>query len=310
MKNSIVPRLSFGKKLALAVAAATALAAPIVIGIASVPAKLTAQVRVPPANSPKPAAPDLEFEVAAIKPAKPLTPAMIQAGQFHFTRDNAVFEVSTISLMNLITMAYETKPDLVSGPGWLQDENFSVAAKLPAGASQKDVPAMLRRLLADRFKLAAHLDQRIQPVLFLKVAKQGSHLSTAAPDADPGTKGCQGRPGHTVCRSASMADLADMLTMRAKMNALMGLALEDATREIDAPVVDQTDLPGAFDFDLEWIVGTGAGGGRGGAVAPARNTTTATSIIEALQAVGLRLERGKYPFDFLVIDHVERPSEN
>ena len=184
-----------------------------------------------------------------------------------------------------------------------------MAAKLPAGASQKDVPAMLRRLLADRFKLAAHLDQKIQPVLFLKVAKQGPRLSAAAPDADPGRKGCQGRPGHTVCRSASMADLADMLTTRAKMNALVGLTLEDATREIDLPVVDQTDLEGAFDFDLEWIVGTGGGGGRGG-VAPARNTTSATSIIEALQAVGLRLERGKHPFDFLVIDHVERPSEN
>jgi bla regulator protein blaR1 len=345
MKNSTARRLSFGKKLALAVAATTALAVPIVVGIVNVPvlraqsqspvvhnpaenippgppvsetpahrnsksdARLIAQARVPASSSPKPSAPEPAFEVAAIKPAKPLTPAMFAAGQFHITKDDAVFEVSSISLMGLITMAYEIKSDLVSGPGWLQDENFSVAAKVPAGGSQKDVPAMLRRLLADRFKLAAHLDQKIQPVFFLKVAKQGPRLSAAAPDDEPGRKGCQGRPGHTVCRSASMADLANVLTMRAQMNALMGLALEDANRDIDLPVVDQTDLAGAFDFDLEWIVGTG-GGGRGGAIAPARDTTSATSIIEALQAVGLRLERGKHPFDFLVIDHVERPSEN
>ena len=94
------------------------------------------------------------------------------------------------------------------------------------------------------------------------------------------------------------------------MNALTGLALEDATLDIDVPVVDQTDLTGEFDFDLEWIVGTGRGGGRGGAIAPARSDTKATSIVEALQAIGLRLERGKHPFDFLIIDHVERPSEN
>jgi uncharacterized protein (TIGR03435 family) len=249
----------------------------------------------------------VSFEVAAIKPAKPLSPAMIASGEYHFTSDDAIFETSSISLLNLITMAYETKAELVSGPGWLQDQNFSVAAKLPAGASRKQTPAMLRHLLAERFRLAVHRDEKIQSAYLLHTATASAKLNTAKETAAPSS--CNGVPGHIRCRSVTMVQVANNLSLRATVNAFATPG--DGPREIDLPVVDQTGLSGNYDFDLEWNDPRAGGGGRGGAIAPANPNTKALSIFEALEAVGLRLEKGKHPFDFVVIDHVEKvPTEN
>jgi len=76
---------------------------------------------------------DPEFEVASIRAAQPLTLAMIQAGQVHSQLDDAVVVFSNVPLMTLITIAYSTKPELVSGPSWLDNQFFAVAAKLPVG---------------------------------------------------------------------------------------------------------------------------------------------------------------------------------
>jgi len=257
---------------------------------------------------------DPEFEVASIRAAQPLTLAMIQAGQVHSQLDDAVVVFSNVPLMTLITIAYSTKPELVSGPSWLDNQFFAVAAKLPVGASKEQTPVMLRRLLADRFKLEVHHSQKVEPVYLMTVGKQGAKLKAPAGDTEPDGFGCQGGLGHYRCRSASMAGLADFLRTLAKMAALAparptGNALEDTPRNIDLPVVDQTGLTGVYDFELEWSTPTG--GGRGGGIAPPNPSTKATSIWQALEAVGLTLKAGKFPYDVLVIDHVNKvPSEN
>jgi uncharacterized protein (TIGR03435 family) len=258
-----------------------------------------------------------EFEVASIKPAAPLTPAMMRAGQFHSRSDNAAFEDSNVSLLDLVTSAYDINWNRVSGPGWMNEQFFSVAAKLPAGSTKEQIPAMLRKLLADRFKLAVHHNQKVESVYLLVVDRQGAKLKESRGDTDANTKSCSGRPGQYSCRATTIAELADNLSGMAVMFARMPTAGDDAPRNIDLPIVDQTGLKGTYDIDLQWIPpatpeGGGRAGGRNAGRFPPRDPSVkAASIFGAFERIGLKLQPGKHPFDILVIDHVERvPTEN
>ena len=101
------------------------------------------------------------FEVASIKAAPAPTMAMISSGQLRQRIDEGMVDLPSITLMNLISMAYETNRDHITGPSGLESQNFSVTAKLPAGASKTQVPAMLQRMLADRFKLEVHHCEKV-----------------------------------------------------------------------------------------------------------------------------------------------------
>ena len=89
------------------------------------------------------------FEVASNKAPPEPTMAMISTGQMRQRIDDGLVDLQNISLMNLISMAYETNRDYITGPSWLEGQNFSVTAKLPAGSSKSQVPAMLQRMLAE-----------------------------------------------------------------------------------------------------------------------------------------------------------------
>src|SRR5437763_716226 len=104
----------------------------------------------------------LEFEVATIKTAPPLNPAQIMQGKLHVGMkvDGARVDIGFMSLADLIRTAYDVKPYQVSGPEWLNTERFDIMAKLPDGATKDQVPAMLKSLLADRFKVAVHKESK------------------------------------------------------------------------------------------------------------------------------------------------------
>jgi uncharacterized protein (TIGR03435 family) len=272
---------------------------------------LIAATAISLAQAPAPA--QAAFEVVSIKPAPAMTPAVMNSGQFRSRIDDALVDFSNISLMNLITIAYKVDQDYVSGPGWLADQNFAVNAKLPAGSSKSQVPEMLQRMLADRFKLVVHHTQKTQQVYLLTVGPQGIKLKES--NDDGGTKICQGRPGTYICQGQTMAGLAQNLATRAKMTALMaqaGAPAQDDQRRIDRPVIDQTGLTGKYDVDLEWIEALpGDGRGRGGAFPTQTSAPTAPDIFKALEKVGLKLEPSKYAFDAIVVDHIEKtPTEN
>jgi len=260
------------------------------------------------------AGPSPEFEVASIKPASILTPMMMRSPQWHFRMDDAVFDASNATLLELITTAYNINSDHVSGPRWLNDQAFAVLAKLPAGATKERIPAMLEKLLADRFKLAVHHDQKVQQVYLLTVGKDGAKLKESMGDSDQSLKRRSGRPGRYRCTATTMEELAESFTAMSSMYA--HLPASDDQRNIDLPVIDQTGLKGAYDIDLQWIPPESAGnrdnGGRRGAMLPPPDPNTrATSIFSAFDTLGLKLQPGKHAFDILVIDHVERtPSEN
>ena len=132
------------------------------------------------------AAPGPAFEVASIKPAAPLNRGQIFSGQAHagMKVDAARVDIGSMSLADLIRVAYRVKPYQISGPDWMASERFDVLAKLPEGASSGQVPEMLQALLAERFKLAVHRESKEHAVYALVVGKNGPKLKESPPDAD------------------------------------------------------------------------------------------------------------------------------
>jgi uncharacterized protein (TIGR03435 family) len=142
----------------------------------------------------------LSFDVATVKPAAPLDmqqmAADISAGRMPKIGPEIGASRATytyMSLDQLIALAYSMRVYQISGPAWLSQERFDIEATIPEGATKDDVPAMLRALLEERFKLVAHKAQEEQKVLALAAGKGGPKMKESAtppvafdPNSPPG----------------------------------------------------------------------------------------------------------------------------
>ena len=141
---------------------------------------------------------------------------------------------------------------------------------------------MLKNLMAERFKLKMHRETRVIPAYLLEVSKNGPKLEKAAP----------GEAGTSTSRNNTR------MSIDAHNVDMNGLA-RTLARELKMPVVNQTKLEGIFNFKMRWTLDS------------ALNDPEAVSIFTAIQEqLGLRLRSEKGPVEVLVIDHVEKPSEN
>ena len=111
-----------------------------------------------------PAAAKLQFEVATIKPAAPLNPAMVASGKLHvgMNVDAARVDIGFLSLNDLILLAYKVKQHQLVGPDWMKNQRFDILAKMPEGATKEQVPEMLQGL-ASAPELAARLRPFLDP---------------------------------------------------------------------------------------------------------------------------------------------------
>jgi uncharacterized protein (TIGR03435 family) len=139
---------------------------------------------------------------------------------------------------------------------------------------------MLQALLADRFKLKIHHETKEQAVYALVVAKGGFKMKTSPADAPSMSTGSNGRYTATAMAIGGL------------MGGLMG--------SVDRFIVDKTGLTGSYNFTLKWT--------------PDGQEETVESgppLFTALQEqLGLKLELAKAPIDTIVVDHIEKPSEN
>lgn len=226
------------------------------------------------AQSPSPA-----FEVASIKRN---ATGSLNANAARVAGDR--YRAENVTLISLLRVAYAVQEFQIAGhPAWADVDRFDIDAKMEAGANSRDWPLMLQRLLADRFKLAAHRESRDGPIYTLVVGSSGPRLTAAEPSkrANPGGD-FSASPTQIVGTGVSMAELAMRLS-----------------RSIGVAVVDGTGLTGAFDVKLTWPVDDRFVG-RGASASP----TIFTAIQEQL---GLRLQAGRGPVDMLVVDRAERP---
>jgi len=235
------------------------------------------------------------FEVASIKPGDPSARAtriqMAPGGRF---------TAANVTLKFLIQYAYGVRDFQITGaPGWAGSDKYEVSAKAEEGenATQDQLKQMMQTLLAERFKLTFHRETKELPVYGLVVAKNGSKLQQS--EAADRQQLRMGR-GQISGKSMSMAMLANQLA-----------------QQLGRSVIDQTGLKGQYDIKLEWTPDTSERKGMGdGDVRPNSEAAGAPdpggpSIFTAVQEqLGLKLEGQKGPVDILVIDHVEKPSEN
>ncbi len=229
------------------------------------------------------------FEVAAVTANK--------SGELRMSVDlqpGGKLIMHNVPMKVLIMFAYHLRADALSGgPGWIESDRYDVVAKAPEKAPQDDIRRMLQALLAERFHLAVHTDQKVMPAFALIVGKSGPKLQpsdTAILSAQRCTP-ADGAPGqrHIECRHLTSAVLADYLQ-------------ELAPRDFPVPVVDQTELKGAYDFKLDWVPTTAA----------AQLDDSGPTIFDAVAIqLGLKLESRKLPLPVIVIDRVDRvPVEN
>jgi len=281
------------------------------------------------------------FEVASIKPAGALDPQKIMSGQMKIGKkvDKARVEYSSMSLDALLMDAYEVKSYQIVGPSWMSGmtaPRFDVQAKMPEGATEKDIPKMMQALLAERFGLKIHKASKEQNVYALVVVKPGLlKPAEAIPETpeDPNQPGFKmsgnvqdgkgitvdaGRNGKTKVNMSP-----DMKTMHMEMGKMPMLGLvELLTRMVDRPVVDMTELKGDYQVALDLplsammamagqMMPTGMGGGGEGGNKMAEASDPGTSVFESVQKMGLKLEPRKGPLETIVIDHLEKaPTEN
>jgi uncharacterized protein (TIGR03435 family) len=228
------------------------------------------------------------FEVASVRPSAPS--GHFSMGKFpggRFVADRAVTRI-------LIEMAYHVNFEQLKGaPPWVYTDKFDINASAGRSLGSDELPLLLQTLLQERFKLQAHWEQRPSTVYVLAVSPKGPKLESASaePTARFGIRWVE------VSRnvSAMSADKANMRQLADKLAQFLTL-----------PVTDETGLEGNYKLALEFA--------REGTIPPAEVDTTersAPTIFTALQErLGLKLITRKGTAKFLVIDHIERPSEN
>jgi uncharacterized protein (TIGR03435 family) len=204
----------------------------------------------------------------------------------------------------MMTFAYGIqKKQIVGRPAWMTTDKYDLLAE-PAGEGQPNDhqwKIMVQKLLADRFQLKFHHEKQELSVYAIVVGKHGPKLakSQGDPNGLPGLFFTQLKPIVLSVRNATIVDFAGLM---------QGAVL-------DRPVVDQTGLPGRYDFTLTWTPDQFQFAGTGLPVPPpdknANDADAPPGLFTAIQKqLGLKLKPTKAPAEVLVIDHVERPSPN
>jgi uncharacterized protein (TIGR03435 family) len=239
------------------------------------------------------------FEVSTVKPADDRVSHPLGIGMYTYPGGRVLLSQETV--LDMLCQIYGLERDQVSGgPGWVESLRWDIETKPPEASTaarfaprsfksrpNEEMLAMLKTLLADRFQLKIHTEAKDGPAYALTVAPKGHKLSvTAHPDdfgaAQYGQSGKPDRPWFLGGYNASMPMFAKRLS---------GL--------LRRPVVDRTGLGGYYDFRFEYAAENDG---------PA---ATGPSIFTAIEEqVGLRLVSARAPNETLVIDSIQKPSEN
>ena len=256
----------------------------------------------------------LRFEVASIKRSVPdphasmTLPMPVKGG---------ALRLANITVKSLLMNAYNVRDFQISGgPSWLVSDRYDIDAKperaaapdnLPDGASQmsdaqrKTATDQLRErtrsLLAERFHLAVHSETKEQPIYALVLAKGGSKLPET-PEGAPGAGAMRMEIGQINGSGVPLSVLTGVLSM-----------------QTGRPVQDLTGLVAKYDIKLEWQPDPALGGPldrrpAGAEPAPPSSTERPPLLIALQEQLGLRLDPRRGPVEIIVIDRIERPTEN
>jgi uncharacterized protein (TIGR03435 family) len=243
------------------------------------------------------------FEVASVK--RLLEPgASVHTGGGPGTSDPGRWWRSNVTMASLLVQAFQIQGHAIVGPDWLTSAPYEIAATVPAGASRDDVPLMLQRLLADRFDLTFHREQREMSAYALVTGRNAPKLkpSTANPAPIPARDGFSDLP-QGVAADVINVESAGLVRRLAAGAMSMPQLADYLAAQSDLPVIDLTELPGKYDIVLYYSrrVPTSA--------TPPDNGLDLPSALR--EQLGLELHTRKVRVNLLVVDHIEQtPSPN
>jgi uncharacterized protein (TIGR03435 family) len=298
-------------------------------------------------SAPTPASAPLSFDVASVRPSKPDSPQRssipLDSGNVYGsispddTRSagGGYFVATHQSLWRYISFAYKLSGtqelslrfNMFSGapksgaPFWVTGsfdapaEYFDISARAPADASIDQMRLMMQTLLAERFHLVTHYVSADAPVFALVLIKPG----VTGPHLQPHPSSDACAAAQPAVAAATVGDLPPVCGViahvpssapgqhyggRAIPLSLFANSVPTMTglAAMPRPVVDQTGLSGLYDFTLTWMHDPS------GDDATAENTANFRDALKI--QLGLQLKASRAPISFLIIDHVERPSEN
>lgn len=264
----------------------TLLTVAIALGIACTPLPAQTAATAHQAVDPDLMAADADpgWDAVTVKPSDPNdTSSHINISGRHVMIENEPVDA-------MLRFAYGVqRSQIVNAPNWMKSERWDVSGvpNVPGKPNLPQFQSMMRKLLAERFGLMLHREQRVMPVFALTLAKGGPKLarSTGDPNAGPGSGGSalNGIELHHYTNT-SMSALALMLMIYT-----------------DRPIVDQTALQGRYDFQLQWSRDE----------VPVTAPDAPPGLFTAMQEqLGLKLEPTKAAADVVVIDQVARPGAN
>ncbi|MGB0124627.1 MAG: TIGR03435 family protein [Silvibacterium sp.] len=242
------------------------------------------------------------FEVATIKPVK----SDILGHSFRVRGHR--FEAINTSLSELISFAYGLHAKQITGaPAWVEADKYDLTAQSDDNCQPSEMlwRGMLRELLIERFKLNLHRDTEMLSVYVLTVGKTGPKLTKS--EGDP-----NGLPALSLTLGAMTATNANLSAVAATNASMADLAGVLQRVVLDGPVVDQTGIAGRYDFTLNWTPDISQFGDvRSRIRFPTGRSDAPPGLFKAIQEqIGLNLDATRAPVEVLVIDHVEKPSDN
>jgi uncharacterized protein (TIGR03435 family) len=235
------------------------------------------------------------FELADVHPSPHSNNPVMRGGVVR----SGQFELRTATMLDLIGRAWDINTaNIAGGPSWIETDRFDIIAKVPADTSPEALRLMLQSLLADRFKLVVHNEDKPMAAYVLTAGKRP--LLKQSEGAGPG--GCEPQEsdmspvinGSFLCHHVTMAEFAQILQTwgRPPVRSYIGTN----------PVRDMTGLQGAWDFHIKWT-------GRGMLTSAGSDGITLFDAME--KQLGLKMELKQAPIPVLVVDNVnEKPTDN
>ncbi len=280
----------------------------------------------------------LAFDVASVKPNKSDAPSFMNFplnASDMYTPNGGLFSATDLPLFTYIVFAYKLAGNGIHSlvpqlPGWVMTDRFDIQARVAGNPTKDQMRAMMRSLLADRFKFAFHTETREVPVLAFVLANPGKTGRQLQPHPAGGP--CQSNPDFTAANPTDLMFSGKIPGgFPAICNGIIGippgapgrsrLAGRNVTVpymadmfsqivDLGRPMIDSTGLTGTFDVLLEYTRDSRSQApttpGAGVASDP-----DGPSFEQALRdQLGIKLDRRTGSMQVMVVDHIEKPAAN
>jgi uncharacterized protein (TIGR03435 family) len=204
-----------------------------------------------------------------------------------------LFSWTNVPLRNLIEQTYGLKDYQVLGAAnWVNTDKWDIVARTDGATTFQQKNEMAKTLLAERFQLRFHRETRELPVYSLIALKGGPRFQQPKDDGLPA--GIRPARGLLVAHKWDVSSFPFWLSL-----------------QLNIPVIDNAGMKGIYDFELKWspVPNEGDFSTTDGDT-PTIEQSGPTIFTAIQEQLGLKLEAAKGPVDVLVIDSVQRPTEN